>query len=657
MILIKHIHLGKSIRFKNSTESIKKIRVVCDKLISSLNTLPRTLKQSNKESYFDSLVKSHSMIYFCLSEITYILEKNHNELLSSSLWKIFKVYNIIFEKNNFFFQNSIKHLYEFNSQMISKQLDNNLVAQKGLLKKSEETKKIEKDVQDNPNFVNNVLEINEQKRILRKNAAKQFSHARLQGERLDFTDDNLKDIEEKIQTERFEEEVNRCILALENGKKSIIDMTYDPFVIAEVHKIMFDKMIQESYRYSKKLKDTLVSLPNQFEDTGEVVKALDQIVFDLKNGPQPEDGLDYIPKKVYKDEYINDIIEIVKEGILDSIDDKNRKLVERTLKIISRRKKLNQREASSQTIFSNADLEKTINEEVERRISDQKNKFLRQINSMSEEINKVKKDLKNKIKENQILSKQSANQIEELKKLNGTFSQLQTKGNISNFKIEEKDKAIISLQNQIFKKDQEKKSLAAKGKVLRGLGNHIMGLYSKVIQKASKSILDESQSEDLKTYNILHKELSNLDGMIEEICGDLSISKSKIEEKKLSNIREKFDGNILDSINLKNKENDEKAVSESNEKENNLNSLSMEKPKDKIKIAASRRSSMINPLNSGSILIKTKTLGKSKRLSSLYNNSNKNLDGPFGKRRNTTNIKSKNNQYEINNKNYINSIK
>lgn len=103
--------------YPTSNESVNNIRRVCDKLASSLNSLPRVINQRSKDNYLDTLVKSHTVLYFCLNELGFMFQKAGNGQMSAGIWGIFKVYNLIFEKNNFFFQNQINNLYMANSRL------------------------------------------------------------------------------------------------------------------------------------------------------------------------------------------------------------------------------------------------------------------------------------------------------------------------------------------------------------------------------------------------------------------------------------------------------------------------------------------------------------------------------------------------------------
>lgn len=370
---------------------------------------------------------------------------------------------------------------------------------------------------------------------------------------LDFTDDNLKKVEEKLHTEQFEREVQNCILAMEAGRRSVPQQTYDPFVITEVHKRVFDSMLQESRRYTQRLKDSLISLSeSDFRHESQTSKQLSQILDDLNSAPQPEDVIHYIPKNTYKKNHIEKVFRSAEDKLLASLDAKSRELVGRCLETYEETRAMKRRERGTETLISNSKIEKDIENEVLKRTKEVKTTFQEQILLLKSDVTKLERQLEKRTKEWQAASIQGDSLISELKNMNSTLSKTEKELNQALFKLQEKENYADYLKEKLKKADEKKETIGGAALGLRLLANHMMTLYSKMMNKAGDSFQQQDQIEDdLNLYNLLHKDVSLLDEKVNELCGNLSLSQSKVESETRQELIERFEETVLDESVIK----------------------------------------------------------------------------------------------------------
>lgn len=572
--------------YPSSTQSLLNIRQVCDKLITNLNSLPRVINRNSKENYIDSLVKSHTVIYFCLSELSYMIERGDCPALSASIWGIFKVFNLIFEKNNFFFQNSINNLYAMNSQL--------QVAPEQPKTAPNPQVQHPQPEQHDLNFINQSIGKNEEKKNLCRIAVKKLHKEQSKLSFLDFTDTGMKEIEDRIASEEFEKEVLRCKAALDQGQHKVLSRVYDPLIITEVHKRVSKEMVTESKIFTKKLSENLLNLSqiDYHQQTDAAARELKSLLNELKEAPKADENVKYVPKKIFEQKYIDSIVEEVKEEILDSIDSKNKNLVKKSLEIFMEQIRNKQRDKTVQTEFTSAKMEKEMTEEVQNRVGDLKFELNEKINKLKISNTKIGKELDLKIKDYVQVSKQANSRLEEIKKLFSENSGLHVELSNSKYKIKEKDDFILILKKRIEILEKKKNTVGEKLKEQREILDHMISLYPKLQNAAAQNPQDE------ELFTIFKEDLLRSDADLEKMSEVMMIVRTEAEQEARQVMLEKFE------ISLQHTDDKEQSSSEEE--------IKSEIPKvPKRKLGASRFSAVSNVMKA------TLGLGENRRLTAV----------------------------------------
>lgn len=411
--------------------------------------------QDSRAEYLDHLRKSHTSLYFCVGEISQILEIGNQHILSRCVTDLFNSFNELFESNNNYLESKLlyfKRLEEREKEILKLEyhmkhtfLKNNAMNFNHQDMKNSNFNISSKDI---AKLQYEALQLKDKKNYeLEKLKAKQTAVRNFiqKGYDPEFSDFDVLDEEEaeemkKIRERRLKEKVDNCLVAMDDMNNSnFLDLMFEPKVIVEVSKQVYKNLIDRSKENVKKLSRTVERLSEYGHVEPTAAKALNCLVEEVKsNTPEFEDlppsskGSIFLRKK-----YVDEVLRSTENSLKECFQKNNEKIALKAIRAYLHASDKSKKQTGCQTMPN------------------------KQITQMKFKLKKLKKDIAEKQRKNKIALDREIKKNDDLvektrievrmktqycRELNEKISTLQSKLHSANSLNEKMEKSVLKMR-------------------------------------------------------------------------------------------------------------------------------------------------------------------------------------------------------------------
>lgn len=482
------------------------------------------LWSDSREAYLDHLRKSHTSIYFCIGEISQILELSDQRILSRCITDLFNAFNELFESNNNFLESKLKYfkkleereqdILKLDYQMKHSFLRKNTISYDNEISARSNT--LQFSSKDITKLQFEALQLKEEERKRREvtkakeDATKKFMMNGMNN--LDNKDFGLMGDEEAESLKREEErvmkyKVRKCMEAMDDYKQSnYLDLMFEPQVIIEVSKQVYKKLIDQSQKNVENLSKTVDRLNECGKIEPTASKALDILVEEIKTNTPELEYVENSKDSIFlKKKYVDEILRSTEDSLKDCFQRNNEKIAYKAIKAY-----INVTEERKRNFGTQTDPNK-------------------QLTTLKSKVSKLKKDLAERDKNHRIIFERE----------NQRYSDLTIKHDLE---LKIKNEYVEDLNHKIIKIERD---VTSKELLIEKLKEDVAKLKG---EKSNMTEILKKNDSDLGFLNDYSQKLNNLTSSIAINLKDIVIE----EEKKIQNneITLNFDGVLNLSDNL-----------------------------------------------------------------------------------------------------------
>ena len=403
-------------------ESFIQIQKLVDETTIQFKKTPVVISKEDRRVFLQNLRKSHRSLYFCIAEIAQTLDNNGEKFLSKLITSIFTAFNELFEGNNGYYEKTINYFkkLEKREQMIKQfKFERKFNFFTGLGGGGHEARESTELAQQlhlsNTEILRLKYELIEQKKLNRaKNEALAEAVRDYREHGMDavykdfnFTDEVTLGEKESKRMKAFHKKVNRCMSSIHDYQDDYLELVYDPRVILEVNKRVYDKMISQFKTNIKSLNSTISRLSQYHGTQPTTIKELKNLAKDMRaHIPEiQEQDISYVPMKILREDYSERVLNDTEKGLKHFIGKKNEQIAFKAVQIYQKMMYRETAEATMQTdqdprlkfLEDELNFQKENRKVAERKVADQRSK---EIDSRAQLIKEH--ELENKFKQKRI---------------------------------------------------------------------------------------------------------------------------------------------------------------------------------------------------------------------------------------------------------------
>ena len=261
--------------------------------------------------------KGHLTIYFCINEISHILEEKNQKALSTCINEIYSSLNTFFEISSKYFT----HKFITSSQ---KGVTNSSKVQ--LVQAPEAMAALGSEE----------LEELEEAKILvkekrKQEAIKQFYEDAKKVKTLDFREAEIIKREEAKKKKELEEKIQRCIFSIHADNDDYFQYMFEPQVILETSKRVLDQMLEKGDLNEEVIRDMVKSINKHSNVTGGALDEADFIRKDLDRLQIVDLEVKKLNKRYMQESFVEDVLNETEQGLATLLDKKTRKIARKAL--------------------------------------------------------------------------------------------------------------------------------------------------------------------------------------------------------------------------------------------------------------------------------------------------------------------------------------
>ena len=349
---------------------------------------PKSVIQNQRPLFLSQVRKAHTSLYFCVSEISQVLETDGSHLLARCITNLFNAFSELFENNNNYFQRVFKYfkrLEKKEDQILQfHKMSSGLDVQKRMAMFSIYQQGRSMMLHDSlSSKEKTILEFQsyEEKRLARRakeiQKLKQDAIIDFQGNGLSLIQAEFNFMDEVDKTnllsgrrKEFNEKVERCLRSIHDYEDNYLDMVFEPRVIMEVTQKVYEEMIGQSKKNIEQLDHAISSL-SRFDSTQPTAIRELKILARQMRGVDGTFNISEDPKNslFMRKEYVDEFLKKTQSSILDAVRKHNQKIALRAILIWDELSKSRMQSMSTQT-YDNKELtilKKKLRDSVKRR--------------------------------------------------------------------------------------------------------------------------------------------------------------------------------------------------------------------------------------------------------------------------------------------------
>lgn len=324
---------------------------------SQFKKQPLALWKDSREEFLDHLRRTHTSIYFCVGEISQILEISDQKTLARCIVELFNALNELLESNNHYLESKLHHykkLQEREKEIVKKEKDIKRFKLRNKHISVEVSAQKEMTKTEYKNFKKRFMNEKE----LEIFQAKDQALERFMRNGFEFDPETLEFMEEsermrlmEKEEKKFKKKVDKCLQAIENfNNTKYLDMMFEPRVIVEVSKQVYEKMIKRSKVNIKELTKTVDRLAGLGQVQPNGVRALDNLIDSIKANTPELEFFSSSKNSIYlRKKYVDDVLRSTENSLKECFKRNNNKIALKAIRAYIDIVEMNKTSSSTQT--------------------------------------------------------------------------------------------------------------------------------------------------------------------------------------------------------------------------------------------------------------------------------------------------------------------